>query len=103
MYVFPFFTIFLTCMFFLTVFMTHMSIFRKTYHALIVPDLKHVTRFSSQNEKVPWLSIITSPAVWAVIIANFSVDWGLYTILICIPKYFVEILKFDIAKVRNMP
>ena len=45
---------------------------------------------------------MTSLPVWAVIIANFSVDWGLYTILICIPKYFVEILKFDIAKVRNV-
>lgn len=55
---------------------------------------------------VPWKSIITSIPVWAVIVANFTADWGLYTILICIPKYFVEVLHFDIAKtgfIASMP
>ncbi|XP_057305939.1 sialin-like [Hydractinia symbiolongicarpus] len=47
--------------------------------------------------KVPWLKIITSIPVWATIVANFTADWGLYTILICIPKFFQKVLKFDIA------
>jgi len=53
-----------------------------------------------KNEKappVPWLSILTSTAVWATIVANFTADWGLYTILICIPKFFQKVLHFDIA------
>lgn len=53
-----------------------------------------------KNEKapsVPWLSILTSLPVWATIVANFTADWGLYTILICIPKFFQKVLHFDIA------
>jgi nitrate/nitrite transporter NarK len=46
---------------------------------------------------VPWFKIITSLPVWATIIANFTADWGLYTILICIPKFFQKVLGFDIA------
>jgi len=52
------------------------------------------------NEKsgpVPWVKIITSVPVWATIVANFTADWGLYTILICIPKFFQKVLGFDIA------
>jgi len=55
---------------------------------------------AKQHEKappVPWLKIITSVPVWATIVANFTADWGLYTILICIPKFFQKILHFDIA------
>lgn len=41
--------------------------------------------------------------MWAIITANFTADWGMYTILICLPKYFIEVLHFDLAKVRAMP
>ncbi|KII72436.1 Vesicular glutamate transporter 2 [Thelohanellus kitauei] len=46
----------------------------------------------SAHEKlsVPWLKILISPAVWACALANFCADWGLYTILICIPKFFID-------------
>lgn len=46
---------------------------------------------------VPWLKIFTSIPVWATIVANFTADWGLYTILICIPRFFQKVLGFDIA------
>ncbi|XP_065071186.1 vesicular glutamate transporter 1-like [Rhopilema esculentum] len=49
------------------------------------------------NTGVPWLKIITSIPVWATIVANFTADWGLYTILICIPRFFQKVLGFDIA------
>ncbi|KAF1744207.1 LOW QUALITY PROTEIN: hypothetical protein MXB_4657 [Myxobolus squamalis] len=52
-----------------------------------------------ENSSVPWLKILLSPAVWACAIANFCADWGLYTILICIPKFFVDVFSIDIAKV----
>ena len=57
--------------------------------------------FTLQSINVPWKSILTSGPVWAVIFANFTADWGMYTILICLPKYFFEVLHFDLAKVRK--
>eukprot|EP00112_Aurelia_sp_Birch-Aquarium-sp1_P009726 Seg2115.4 transcript_id=Seg2115.4/GoldUCD/mRNA.D3Y31 product="Vesicular glutamate transporter 1" protein_id=Seg2115.4/GoldUCD/D3Y31 len=50
-----------------------------------------------KSNGVPWWAIITSIPVWATIVANFTADWGLYTILICIPRFFQKVLGFDIA------
>jgi ACS family sodium-dependent inorganic phosphate cotransporter-like MFS transporter 5 len=46
--------------------------------------------------EMPWRKILTSGPVWALIIANFCVDWGLYTYLTNIPTFFSEVLFFDI-------
>jgi ACS family sodium-dependent inorganic phosphate cotransporter-like MFS transporter 5 len=45
---------------------------------------------------VPWAKMMTSGAVWALIIANFTTDWGLYTYLTNIPTFYKEVLFFDI-------
>ncbi|XP_074615597.1 vesicular glutamate transporter 2.1-like [Acropora palmata] len=52
----------------------------------------------AKKGQVPWKSILLSGPVWAIITANFTADWGMYTILICLPKYFIEVLHFDLAK-----
>lgn len=52
----------------------------------------------AKKGQVPWKSILTSLPVWAIVTANFTADWGMYTILICLPKYFIEVLHFDLAK-----
>ena len=36
---------------------------------------------------VPWLKILTSTAVWAVIAAHFSENWGNYTLLTQLPTF----------------
>lgn len=41
---------------------------------------------------IPWLHILTSPAVWAIIIAHFCNNWGFYTLLTCMPTYFKQAL-----------
>jgi len=72
-------------------------------HPTISQAEKNYIMASLSNRKggkappVPWLKIITSIPVWATIVANFTADWGLYTILICIPKFFQKVLNFDIA------
>jgi len=48
---------------------------------------------------MPWRAIFTSGPVWAIIVANFCVDWGLYTYLTNIPTFFYEVLFFDIKSV----
>ena len=39
--------------------------------------------------------------VWAIIVANFTSDWGLYTLLTNIPTFFKEVLYFDVQSVRQ--
>ena len=50
---------------------------------------------------MPWLKIFTSGPVWALIIANFCTDWGLYTYLTNIPTFYNEVLFFDIQSVSH--
>ncbi|XP_068737249.1 sialin-like [Montipora capricornis] len=51
-----------------------------------------------RNHDIPWLSISTSPAVWAIIAAHFCNNWAFYTFLTCLPAYFKEVLNFPIAE-----
>lgn len=44
------------------------------------------------SEKIPWKSIFTSKAVYAIVAANFSENWGFYTLLTQLPTF----LKGDI-------
>lgn len=46
--------------------------------------------------QMPWLKFMTSGPVWALIVANFCTDWGLYTYLTNIPTFYREVLNFDI-------
>lgn len=46
---------------------------------------------------VPWKSILTSGPVWAIIIAAFASDWGLYVLLICVPLFLMDILHYEVA------
>ena len=51
-----------------------------------------------RHEAVPWRAILTSPPVWAIIVAHACSGWAGYTILTCIPTYMKEVLKFDTKK-----
>lgn len=48
---------------------------------------------------IPWKAIFTSGPVWGIIFGHLASDWGLYTILICLPMFLVDILHFDIQTV----
>jgi ACS family sodium-dependent inorganic phosphate cotransporter len=37
--------------------------------------------------KHPWGQFIKSPAVWAIIVAHFSENWGFYTLLTQLPTF----------------
>jgi len=54
-----------------------------------------------QLSEMPWLKIFTSGSVWAIIVANFCTDWGLYTYLTSIPTFYKEVLFFDIQSVST--
>ncbi|KAL1138559.1 hypothetical protein AAG570_008622 [Ranatra chinensis] len=50
-----------------------------------------------QSEKlaVPWKEILTSVPVWAIVIANFSENWGFYTLITELPTYMNDIFHFS--------
>ena len=35
----------------------------------------------------PWKAMMTSKAVWAIILAHFSENWGFYTLLTGLPMF----------------
>jgi len=53
-----------------------------------------------QLQTTPWVEIIKSPPVYAIIIANFCRSWTFYLLLISQPMYFKEVFHFDVEKVR---
>lgn len=35
----------------------------------------------------PWKAMMTSQAVWAIIVAHFAENWGFYTLLTGLPMF----------------
>ena len=50
--------------------------------------------------KPPWLKILRSGAVWAIIVAHVSFTWVYSWILAYLPMYMEEVLRYDIAQVN---
>lgn len=64
----------------------------------IVHSLKdEISDRKPKLSEVPWLEFLKSGPVWAIIIANFCMDWGFYTLLTNIPTFYSEVLRFDIT------
>merc|ERR1712173_470968 len=45
---------------------------------------------------IPWLRILTTPALWGVFAAHFAHDWGGYALLTWTPKYLNQVLGYDL-------
>ncbi|VVC38185.1 Major facilitator superfamily,Major facilitator superfamily domain [Cinara cedri] len=48
--------------------------------------------------KYPWKDIFTSIPVWAINIAHFCSNWGVYTLLTQLPSYMNDVLKLNIGQ-----
>jgi len=42
----------------------------------------------TEKRAVPWGRLLSLPAVWAIIVAHFASNWGLYILLAWLPSYF---------------
>jgi hypothetical protein len=70
------------------------------YHFTAVDVLSHLrTLLFMQDLSTPWVEILTSMPVWALIIAEIGHDWGLYTMVTDLPKYMSDVMKFNPAQV----
>lgn len=74
-------------------------------HPRITPEEREYIEtsigFSATNHKVlrvPWLKMLLSPCVWAIIITHTLSVFGYFMIVNQLPNYFKNILKFDIKK-----
>lgn len=50
---------------------------------------------SASEGTVPWRTILTTPAVWAIIVNHFCNNWCLYLLLAWLPSYFKA--TFDVS------
>ncbi|XP_060801007.1 vesicular glutamate transporter 1 isoform X2 [Amyelois transitella] len=46
----------------------------------------------------PWKAMLTSPPVWAIVMAHFSENWGFYTLLTFLPTFMRDVFKFEISQ-----
>uniref|UniRef100_H2ZN04 Sialin n=1 Tax=Ciona savignyi TaxID=51511 RepID=H2ZN04_CIOSA len=47
--------------------------------------------------RTPWLSMLTSLPLLAILTGHFASNWGNYTLLTMLPSYMSSILKFDLS------
>ncbi|XP_068914200.1 putative inorganic phosphate cotransporter isoform X1 [Tenebrio molitor] len=55
-----------------------------------------VTHHATKKEPTPWISILTSLPVWAILVAGCATCWGGHTLLTEIPSYMSNMMKFDL-------
>lgn len=66
------------------------------------PDLDAQSGRDPQREErkgVPWRLILSKKEVWAIIVAHFCNNWGLYVLLAWLPSYFSSQLNIDLRGV----
>ena len=64
--------------------------------------LNVATIFPLQDRKVPWLKIVSSSAVWAIIVGHMSFNFGHYAVMTKLPAYMKEVLGLDIQAVSGL-
>lgn len=53
---------------------------------------------SGTAESIPWKKLLSKPAVWAIIVAHFCHNWGLFILLTWMPTYYKQVLGLNLAK-----
>lgn len=76
----------------LDVLRTHLSVYSLCY-------VSCVAQLSPSAGNIPWQAIVTSRALWAIVVAHFSYNWTFYTLLTLLPTYMSDILQFSIQQV----
>lgn len=56
-------------------------------------------RSAPHEERIPWRQILSQKPVWAIIVAHFCNNWGLYVLLAWLPSYFSSQLGINLRAV----
>lgn len=54
---------------------------------------------TAEKKRIPWRRILGRREVWAIIVAHFSNNWGLYVLLAWLPSYFSSQLGVNLRSV----
>ncbi|XP_064144118.1 sialin isoform X1 [Loxodonta africana] len=73
---------------------THMTI----SHAEKEYILSSLRNQLSSQKSVPWIPMLKSLPLWAIVVAHFSYNWTFYTLLTLLPTYMKEILRFNVQE-----
>jgi MFS transporter, ACS family, solute carrier family 17 (sodium-dependent inorganic phosphate cotransporter), other len=57
---------------------------------------------SGTRRTIPWARLLTTPAVWAIIVSHFSNNWTLYVLLAWLPSYFNSTFGLSLANAGVM-
>jgi len=66
-----------------------------TQHELLVIE-KGITKSKSENNPIPWKDLFSKFPIWALIINNFSSNWGFYVLLMWLPTYMKDELHYNL-------
>ncbi len=59
--------------------------------------LRANTSDADAKEPIPWRTLASTPAVWALIVNHFCSNWGFYMLLAWLPSYFNDQLNLNIV------
>ncbi|XP_076041257.1 putative transporter slc-17.2 isoform X2 [Oratosquilla oratoria] len=76
---------------------THSSISREE-RDLIEGSVRETGTSKDQSVSPPWKKILTSPAVWVIVLLEFGNSWGFAIFLTQIPTYLKNVLGFSMKK-----
>ncbi|OWF47304.1 Sialin [Mizuhopecten yessoensis] len=85
-------------------FFWHFMVFESpAVHPRIAPDEKQYIESTTgvrrrKRYPTPWKALLTSSAMWAIILTAFLQTWGGYVTHTTLPRYMHTIQKFDIAQ-----
>ncbi|XP_053610286.1 sialin [Plodia interpunctella] len=67
---------------------------------MIVTSLGGSTSDHSEHKKlpIPWKAVLTSPPFLAILVSHVCSNWGWYMLLIELPFYMKQVLKFNVAE-----
>ncbi|XP_056636501.1 uncharacterized protein LOC130445018 [Diorhabda sublineata] len=53
-------------------------------------------KIDDDDDRIPWIQMLTCRPFWAIAVANISETWGFYTLLTYLPKIMKNVLGFDL-------
>ena len=63
------------------------------------PNYVNCLLFPLQDVPIPWKAIFSSLPVFAILVAQFTQTWGVYTMIAELPLYFNQRLHLDLKQV----
>jgi hypothetical protein len=51
---------------------------------------------------IPWREIAKSVPLWGLVFAQIGYNWGFFTLLTDLPKYFKDVMKFSVFEVSKL-